>query len=543
MCCVNLLSPLSNAQTTPSDSLSPTRQTCSYKPGSSNKKLLESNNRTIRVIGSSALSQTDLETILKRFQTPRLTLDILEQIADAITLLYIERGYVTSRAEPEKIENGIGQITVIEGYISAIEVENRHRLNLSYICDRIQLGISVPVNRNKLETQIKLLKADPLLSNVEASLRASPPDTREPGGSIVSVRVDESKAFSLSVGADNYSPPVVGSERIGAVANYRNLTGLGDTTGIAYYNSTTNGARTLDFNYRIPINPKNGTIQLRVAPSRSKITEPEFTRLGIRGNNDLYEISYRQPITRSVEKEFALSLGFTIQNGQTFVFNSIPFPIPPFGFGPDENGNSRTRVIKFGQEYISRDPSGAWGLRSQFSFGLSLLNATRNDAPIPDGQFFSWLGQVQRIQRLGNNHLLIAQADLQLTPDSLLPSQQFIIGGGQSIRGYRQNVRGGDNGFRISLEDRIIIGRDKAGLPKLQLAPFAEVGTVWNHPGNPNRLSNETFLAGAGLGIIWEPTPGVLMRLDYGVPLIKLTDQGNNLQDRGFYFSVSYSPK
>ena len=95
-------------------------------------------------------------------------------------------------------------------------------------------------------------------------------------------------------------------------------------------------------------------------------------------------------------------------------------------------------------------------MRSQFSFGIDILDATINNDPIPDGRFFSWLGQVQRVQRLSNDQLLIVQAELQLTPDSLLPSQQFVIGGGQSVRGYRQNVRSGDNGFRsAAIEDRI----------------------------------------------------------------------------------------
>jgi hemolysin activation/secretion protein len=59
-------------------------------------------------------------------------------------------------------------------------------------------------------------------------------------------------------------------------------------------------------------------------------------------------------------------------------------------------------------------------LRSQFSFGVDILDATINNDPIPDGRFFSWLGQVQRVQQLNNDNLLFIQADLQLTADSLL---------------------------------------------------------------------------------------------------------------------------
>ncbi len=132
------------------------------------------------------------------------------------------------------------------------------------------------------------------------------------------------------------------------------------------------------------------------------------------------------------------------------------------------------------------------------------------------------------------------QADLQLTPDSLLPSQQFLIGGGQSLRGYRQNARAGDNGFRLSIEDRITVGRDNTNNLTAQLIPFADLGLVWNRFDNPNSLPEQTFLASFGLGLSWQPFPGVDMRFDYALPLVDLDDRGNNAQDSGFSFSINF---
>jgi hemolysin activation/secretion protein len=236
----------------------------------------------------------------------------------------------------------------------------------------------------------------------------------------------------------------------------------------------------------------------------------------------------------------ALSLGFTHQDGQTFTV----FGPTPFGIGPDEEGISRTSVIKFGQEYTLRQTSGAWAFRSLFSFGTGLFDATENsdvDEDFPDGQFVSWLAQIQRVQIINPDNFLIIQADLQLAFDSLLPAQQFVIGGGQSVRGYRQNVRAGDNGFRISVEDRITLERDESGIATFVLAPFFDVGYVWNRGINPNELVDQTFIAGLGLGILWEPLPNLNLRLDYGLPLVDLDDRGENAQDDGFYFSVNYN--
>ena len=455
-----------------------------------------------------------------------------KKVIDQITLLYISKGYITSRVafETPPVKDNLVQLIAIEGYVSTIEVQGRRRLSLAYICSRIRQGITPPLKKDQLEEQLRLLKTDPFFNNVEANLKAG----ELLGESILALQVSESKAFNSSFGADNFSPPSIGSERLGAAISYRNLTGIGDAINASYYISTTGGSKTFDVNYRAPFNPMNGTIQLRFAPSRSKITD-QFKAAGIRANNNLFEITYRQPLVRSVRKEFAVSLGLSLENGQTFLFNDIPFP---FGVGPDANGNSRTRVLRIGQDYVKRDANGAWGLRSQFSFGLNIFNATSNSDPTPDGSFFSWLGQVQRIQRINEGNLLIAQADVQLTPDSLLPSQQYILGGGQSVRGFRQNARSGDNGFRVSLEDRIAVLRDKNGLPILQLAPFFDMGSVWNKSSNPNKLGDQNFLAGSGLVIIFEPKSGIVIRLDYAYPLIDLRDRGNNAQDNGFYFSI-----
>ncbi|MBW4441053.1 MAG: ShlB/FhaC/HecB family hemolysin secretion/activation protein [Plectolyngbya sp. WJT66-NPBG17] len=492
--------------------------------------------RKIEIIGNTVFKPAEIQKITQSIEGQSVTLEQLQNVADSMTQLYLNRGYITSRAVlvDQAIADGVVQIRVIEGSVEKIEIQGLQRLLESYVRDRIKLGTSTPLNKDNLEDQLRLLKADPLFDSVEASLKAG----NGIGQSILTLRVREAKQFSGFVGADNLSPPSVGSERIGTVLNYRNLTGLGDEISASYYRSTQGGSNSFDFNYRIPVNAMNGAVQLRVSPSRSKIIEPQFADFGIRSETDLYELSYRQPLIRTTREEFALSIAFAMQNGQTFLFQDTPFP---FGIGADIDGNTRTRILKFGQDYVRRDTQGAWVARSQFSLGLNLFNATTNDSPVPDGRFFSWLGQLQRVQRLGNDHLLILQADFQLTPDSLLPSQQFVIGGGQWVRGYRQNARSGDNGFRLSIEDRITVQRNPTGAPVLQFAPFIDAGTVWNRSNNPNVLPDQRFLAGGGLGVILEPTPRLQLRADYAIPFSRLSDRGNNAQDKAFYFSVGYS--
>ncbi|MDJ0690131.1 MAG: ShlB/FhaC/HecB family hemolysin secretion/activation protein [Xenococcaceae cyanobacterium MO_188.B32] len=151
----------------------------------------------------------------------------------------------------------------------------------------------------------------------------------------------------------------MGSVRFGGTLGYRNLTGLGDTLAATYYRSTTGGSDNLDVTYQVPLNSMDGTLLLRVAPEWREVTQSPFDELDIEGEKERYEISYRQPLVRTPREEFALSLGFSYQDDETTLFDrSFSFTTGP------EDGESRTRTIQFGQDYINRDKNGAWSLRS-----------------------------------------------------------------------------------------------------------------------------------------------------------------------------------
>lgn len=492
---------------------------------------------TIEVQTSRVFEPAQLEAFVEDLEGATVPLAEVIRAVNEITGLYLTEGYITSYAQlnRQSVTEGNGNlvIEIIEGSVT-VEVEETDRLNPSYVRSRIELGTGQPLNVNKLEDQLRLLEANPLIENVEATLK--PKEDGAVGESILAIKVTETESFSGSAYIDNYSPPSVGGERIGAKLSYANLTGIGDTISAEYYRTFSGGSETADFLYGIPVNAKNGTIQLRAIFNDNEITEDPFDDLGIEGNSERYELSYRQPIYRTFEEEFALSVGFAFRDGETFIAGL------PISFQAGlEDGTSRTSVVKFGQDYIRRQPTGAWAFRSQFNIGVDIFDATDNEGSVPDSQFVSWLLQAQRVQVLSPNNFLVVQADLQLTPDSLLPSEQFIIGGGQSVRGFRQNVRGGDNGFRLSVEDRITLERDEGGNPTLQVSPFVEMGAVWNSDDNPNSLPDQTFILGIGSGILWQPISNLEVRVDYGLPLVDLDDRGDDIQDDGIYFSTNYS--
>jgi hemolysin activation/secretion protein len=214
-----------------------------------------------------------------------------------------------------------------------------------------------------------------------------------------------------------------------------------------------------------------------------------------------------------------------------YILDDIPFS---FSEGPD-NGESKVTVLRFSQDWLQRDARTVLAARSQLSFGLDAFDATVNDIGT-DGRFVAWLGQFQWVQQFSPRLLLVTRVNTQLTPDSLLPLERFGFGGVETVRGYSQNQLVTDNGFLASIEARIPLTDN---LARLQLTPFLEMGHGWNNrTPDPERPT----LASLGIGLRWSATSDLILRVDYGIPLIDVNNTGNSLQDNGLYFSLFYEP-
>lgn len=479
----------------------------------------------IVVVGSSILDEATLAAIVAPYENREVTLAELQQAADEITQLYLNDGYITSRAviSTQTVVDGVVQIDVIEGELEDITVEGTERLE-DYVRVRIAQGGTQPLNQANLEDQLRLLRVDPMFDSVEASLRAG----SGAGKSRLIVRVEEASTIGGSVFSDSYSPPSVGNVRVGGSLQFRNLAGLGDTLFGSATWTTTAGSKVYELGYRVPISPMNGTLLLRATPNEFEITDPNQPTfsLGTEGSTDIYEVSVRQPLIRTPRDEFALSLSYRYRDGSTLISGIV-------------TDSTTTNVVSFGQDYVHRDTSGAWALQSQFRLGVEDVDDTA--ATVGDSEsFFSWIGQVQRVQRLNADNLLQIQGSLQLAPSSLPGSEKFFGGGGLSVRGYDQNQRFGDNGLRFSIEDQIVITRDAAGLPFFRVAPFLDGAYVWND-GDSVDVTDNNFLLGTGVGFLFNFVEGLNARADLAYPLIDIeelsTDDPPGLR---FYFSLGY---
>lgn len=349
------------------------------------------------------------------------------------------------------------------------------------------------------------------------------------------VEIQEADTFSLTTTLDNGRSPSVGSFRRGVDLQQANLLGFGDTLSVGYAN--TDGSNTINLNYTLPINARNGTVWFGFNQGWNQVIEEPFSVLDIQSNTRSYEFGYRQPLIQKPTQELAVGLSFSRQESQTKLGldNIGGFPLSP---GADANGKTKISTLRFTQEYTQRSNQQVFAARSQFSVGVDWFDANTNENA-PDRLLFAWRGQTQWVRQLARDTLFLVRGDLQLAADSLVPLEQFGLGGQLSVRGYRQDTLLTDNGILFSAELRLPIVRAPKIAGILQLTPFIDIGTGWNINGeNPS----PSTLVGTGLGLLWKQDNNLSVRLDWGIGLTSVESEKRSLQENGLYFSVQYSP-
>ena len=497
--------------------------------------------REIRVVGNTVFSDAELQEITKNYEGRELITEDLEELRQALTLLYVKNGYVNSGAviPDQSVTQGTITFHIIEGTLNDITVEGTTHFLPFYLEKRLRLNAGPPLNLNPLRERLQLLLQDPRLQRLNAELK---PGLR-PGESVLHLRVEEASPYQAWLEFNNFQSPTVGAERGLATVMHQNLLGLGDVFTFTFGRSEGIDP-TIETSYVLPVTVWDTT--LRVGYRRNDFSViGTFEDLNIESESEIFELTLRHPIYRTPTQEFALAITGEYLQNKTLI-DGFPFP---FAVGADHNGVTTVSALRVTQEWIDRRPDRVIALRSRFSLGLDVLDATtlsKSDFPagsplaeeIADSQFFAWLGQAQWAQRVEPWGIqVVSHMDLQLANDHLFPLEQFAVGGRFSVRGYRENERVRDNAFLFSIESRVPVWHTALGDPILYLAPFLDFGRSWNtNADNPGTKT----LASVGVGLrasipIFERPAQA--NLYWGVPLNHITpdDDDGNLQNHGLH--------
>jgi len=500
----------------------------------------------VHVIGSTVFSDAEIAEVTAPYKNRTLITEDLERLRLALTLLYINKGYLTSGAviPDQDVRSGVITVQVIEGKLTRIDVEGNRWFRSSYLRDRLSLGMRTPVTLDPLQEQLQLLQQDRRIERVNAELR--PGDQR--GDSVLNLRVKDRNPFHALMEVNNYQTPLVGEFRGIGTLVHDNLTGNGDPLSLSYGQSS--GAFPIvNASYALPFNRYGTTFSPYYRRYNFKLIEPPFDPLDIKTNSEIIGMSLRHPIYKTVTDEVALSIIGEHLFTQSFLFYGTPDQMTFNSFPGFQNGAATVSALRFAQDWTRRTLNTVLAVRSRFSVGLNVLGATINaDPDTPDGQFFSWLGQAQAIKQFGENLLgmqLLGRMDLQLTSSPLFPLEQVALGGRYTVRGYREVTILRDNSFIASVEPRFPLFRWASGEPMVQFAPFVDVAHGWNLGENRPSVtapitSFPNTLASVGAGLRWNilPNDRAIFEVYWGYQLNDVPKIGNTIQDNGVHLGI-----
>lgn len=490
--------------------------------------------REVKITGNTVFSDEILKEVTAPYTNRELTDTDLESLRLALTIYYINKGYISSGAiiPDQNVIGGVLTLRIIEGRLTNIEVEGNKWFRDRYIQNRIRLGAGPPLNIHALQERLQILQQDERIQKLNAELR---PDVKL-GESVLKVKVQDEFPFKVFLESDNYQSPSVGAERGRITLTDLNLTGLGDVLSFTYGQSSGIYPE-IDTSYTLPFTAYETTLVLRYRKNDFNVIEQQFKDLNIKSKSDIGSITLRQPFYRTLNHEFALGLMGEYLRNETFLDDE------PFSFYPGvEKGKSVVAALRFFQEYLYRDLVQVIAVRSRLSLGIHALGATSNPGEkVPDGRFFAWLLQCQWARRFKFlNIQTIARMDLQIANKSLLPLEQISVGGRYSVRGYRENTIVRDNAFIASLESRIPLIRNHPLADFIEFCQFVDYGNAWNTDLPTPKLR---IIRSVGLGLRWADTiryPFLWkpqFELYWGYPLKRVyTPPKWNLQDSGIHF-------
>jgi len=483
--------------------------------------------REIQLDGNSVFSDEELGAVIAGYTNREITSGELQELRYRLTLYYVERGYINSGAiiPDQQVNDGIITLRIIEGKLSDIRVSGERRLRPAYIRERAALGGGPPLNIVTLGEQLQILQQNPRIERLNATLDPG----AAPGESQLNVQIQEAQPYELWLDLDNAQSPSVGGESASLRALHRNLTGRGDTLGL----DLRGGEGLTEWNaaYTLPLTARDTRLRLSVHDIDSKVVEAPFDALDVKSEETTVSLGLVHPVHRTLNETFTLGLALDLRRSKSFLLGAS-FPFVP---GTD-NGESRLSVLRFSQEWLRRGREKVMAARSLFSGGIDAFDATVNGEP-GDGEFFAWLGQFQWAHRLNTADMqLIFRADAQLANGVLPSMEQFTVGGINTVRGYRENRLIADTGFVASLEARIPVYDSESGDISLQVAPFIDYGHASNRSGIDPVRSNITS---AGIGLLGNLLERIHFRIYYGHAFEEFDDEENNLQDKGFSFTLS----
>jgi hemolysin activation/secretion protein len=486
----------------------------------------------IEVRGSSVFTAEELMAMTAAYENRNVSVEEVHELRHALSRAYVERGYVSSGVviPDQRVEDGTVVLEAIEGDLTEIEIQGNHRFREAALAKRIERRVQEPLDIDDLQASLETIREDPLVERVDAQLLPG----AELGESYLRLGITERPPFEIEVAASNDRSTSVGEDRGTIGFTYRGLIGNGDVLTARF--GFTDGVEDDFLSYRVPLTAGGVVLEILGSDQQADIVEEPFTSVDIESRLKVLSFTASYPFTREGGDTFTGILGFEHKHSESTLLDS------PFSFSPgDVDGRAQGSTVVAGVDWSRRDAARAWAARGVFQIGVDALDATINSVG-PDSEFVAFVGQFQVLQTLDRSSRLIGRGLVQATRDPLLAMYKLPVGGRYTVRGYRENQFVRDNAIVASIEYQMPVVVDAAGRPRgnVYLAVFADYGATWDE-NDALASSAKEEIGSAGLGVLWDPLPGLHMELYWGAASKDVGNPSTSLQDQGIHYRLSFN--
>lgn len=454
----------------------------------------------IKVAGSTVFTQAELAPLYQSYLGTQVKFQDLQAIIEKIKAEYRKKGYFTTVVFlPEQtIKEGVVEIRVVEGRMGALKIEGNKYFSSALIGKNFHTKKNDLLNINTLQKDLLRLN-----QNSDLEIKAVVAPGKEEGRVDITLKVKEKFPWHLGQTFDNQGSRLSGKYRVGGYLRSTNATGNNDSLFInSIYTSLSNGE---SFSYRLPVDTYGTKFGLDIANFNMKIGK-EFKSRDITG-------ATKQVIPQII-KELFLS-----DNFEGYLNTGIEIKSVKNRVAGRTTASDQLRTPYFGFDFDKTDPSGKTTFSPRFSFGTAgFLGASERNHPTatrPEtgGFFFKYEQSINRIQRMPLQSYVLLRSRIQLASHTLASSEQFQLGGENSVRGYPEGDYLADMGGTLSL-DWVFT---KTPLPRaIQPVIFGDVGG-----GRLKKVSigeqRKKILAGLGCGLRIRLQDKVYMVLDWAM--------------------------
>ncbi|TCO78085.1 hemolysin activation/secretion protein [Plasticicumulans lactativorans] len=468
----------------------------------------------------------------------------LEDVADRVTKLYRERGFIVAQAyvPAQEVKDGEVEIAVLEGRLGRVTVDKGTETGYSDELLRrpFEDSIGQVVHKDRLERGLLLLRDYPGFDGLGIFRSGS-----RTGETELVVKPQGDRPWIGTVTLDNGGSEVSGEWRLRGDLSWNNPTGAADRLDLSLLqtfdplNSLFGG-----FVYQRPIFDAATYWGVDVSHNQYDVGG-EFQALGISGISDIAELFVARKFVRSRQQNFTGRLGLARKHAVTEQEDQ-----------PDQIDN--LSVLSLQLDYDRVDAAGINVAQFRWSHGLpDFLGAMPSDSldasrKLADGsgvgsdfdKFELHLARVHNLPFAGQQLLL--RLDSQYSADPLTSLEQFSMGGPDSVRAYPRAEFLVDKGVFVSAEWSIPAPgfadepafRDLKWGQVFQLSLFADYAKGWlNEPLQPS--DSPVRLSGAGIGLRFQVPGEWQARLQVATPLG--SHDASNDRNPQYFFDFVYN--